>query len=65
MPDTHGNSRRPSYVEEAQATLELFYENHDVQSTSMPSTARLLESIAESLVSIAQSLETTVRERKP
>jgi hypothetical protein len=54
---------RPSYIEEAQATLELFYENHDVASTSMPSTARLLESIAESLVSIAESLDRLSRPR--
>ena len=54
-------SKPLNYAEEARTTLGLFYEFHDVQSNSMPSTARLLESIAESLVSIAESLERVAR----
>lgn len=45
------------YIEEAIASLDVYYEFHQPGIADKATTTRLLESIAESLVSIAQSLE--------
>jgi hypothetical protein len=53
----------PDYIEEARTSLELFYEyNQPANPTDYSPQLRLQESIAESLVSIAQSLKAIVED---
>lgn len=44
------------YLKEAKSSLDLYYEFHQPGIADEATTTRLLESVAESLVSIAESL---------
>lgn len=56
-------SSTPDYTEEARTSLELFYEfNQPETPNDYTPQLRLQESIAESLVSIAQSLKLIVED---
>ena len=58
--------KKPDYTEEARTSLELFYEyNQPPVPAEYSPQLRLQESIAESLVSIAQSLKTIVEDEVP
>lgn len=52
------------YLEEARASLDVYYEFHEPGIADKAAKTRLLESMAESLVSIARSLE-VIAGRKP
>lgn len=48
------------YIEEARSSLDIYYEFHQPGVADNAAKTRLLESMAESLVSIARSLDALV-----